>query len=102
MVPALARKHGLKMWLGAWVSSDPRLNTQRNCGDGGTAKENADIIETVVVGNEALLRRDVSASQLIGYINDVKQALPNMKITYALMCGSFGISILVLPLLWIE
>ena len=37
------------------------------------AKENADIIETVVVGNEALLRRDVSASQLIGYINEVKQ-----------------------------
>lgn len=26
------------------------------------AKENKDIIETVVVGNEALLRRDVSAA----------------------------------------
>lgn len=83
MVPALARKHGLKMWLGAWVSSDPVLTRKEIAAMVALAKENADIIETVVVGNEALLRRDVSASQLIGYINDVKQALPNMKITYA-------------------
>lgn len=83
MVPALARKHGLKMWLGAWVSSDPVLTRKEIAAMVALAKENADIIETVVVGNEALLRRDVSASQLIGYINEVKQALPQMKITYA-------------------
>ena len=83
MIPELARKHGLKMWLGAWVSSDPVLTKKEIAKTIELARDNADIIETVVVGNEALLRREVSAGQLIGYIETVKKALPKMTITYA-------------------
>jgi len=82
-LPEIARKHGLKLWLGAWVSSDVALTKKEIDTTIRLAKENKDIVETVVVGNEALLRRDVSAAQLIGYINEVKQALPDMVITYA-------------------
>ena len=82
-VPALARKHGLKMWLGAWVSNDPVLTKKEIAKTIALARENADIIETVVVGNEALLRREVSAQQLVTYIEEVKKALPKMTITYA-------------------
>ena len=82
-LPAMARKHGLKLWLGAWVSNDAALTRKEIDTTIRLAKENKDIIETVVVGNEALLRRDVSAEQLVGYINEVKQALPDMIITYA-------------------
>ena len=82
-LPEIARKHGLKMWLGAWVSSDAALTRKEIDTTIRLAKENKDIIETVVVGNEALLRNDVSASQLVGYIQEVKQALPDMVITYA-------------------
>lgn len=83
MIPALARKHGLKMWLGAWVSSNAELTQKEIQAMIALAKENQDIIETVVVGNEALLRREVSAAQLLGYIEDVKKALPGMSVTYA-------------------
>lgn len=82
-LPEIARKHGLKLWLGAWVSSDAALTRKEIDTTIRLAKENKDIIETVVVGNEALLRNDVSASQLVGYIGEVKQALPDMVITYA-------------------
>ena len=82
-LPDIARKYGLKMWLGAWVSSDAKLTKKEIETTIALAKANKDIIETIVVGNEALLRRDVSATQLVGYINEVKKALPDMVITYA-------------------
>jgi len=82
-LPAIARKHGLKMWLGAWVSSDPKLTQKEISTTIALAKANKDIVETVVVGNEALLRSDVSAGQLKAYIEEVKTALPDMTITYA-------------------
>lgn len=82
-IPTLARKHGLKMWLGAWVSSDPVLTKKEIANMIALAKANADIIETVVVGNEALLRREVSAPQLVAYIEEVKKALPKITVTYA-------------------
>lgn len=82
-LPGIARKHGLKLWLGAWVSNDVSLTKKEIETAIALAKENKDIVETVVVGNEALLRRDVSAEQLVGYIQDVKHALPDMTITYA-------------------
>lgn len=82
-LPRIARQYGLKMWLGAWVSSDAGLTKKEIETAIALAKEHHDIIETVVVGNEALLRRDVSAGQLIAYIEEVKKALPDMTVTYA-------------------
>ena len=79
-LPEIARKYGLKMWLGAWVSPDAKLTKKEIDTMIALAKENKDIIETVVVGNEALLRRDVSAAQLVGYIEEVKRALPDMVV----------------------
>lgn len=83
MIPELARKHGLKMWLGAWVSADAALTQKEIAAMIALAKQNADIIETVVVGNEALLRREVSSAQLISYIQHVKKELPMLAVTYA-------------------
>ena len=83
MIPEFARKHGPKMWLGAWVSSDPVLTNKEIDAMIALAKQNTDIIETVVVGNEALLRRDVSPSQLSAYIQKVKKELPQVNVTYA-------------------
>ena len=83
MIPELARKHGLKMWLGAWVSADTALTQKEISAMIALAKKNTDIIETVVVGNEALLRREVSSAQLIGYIEQVKKELPSTTVTYA-------------------
>ncbi|MFA6899220.1 MAG: hypothetical protein WC256_03325, partial [Desulfurivibrionaceae bacterium] len=40
-------------------------------------------VRAVVVGNEALLRREVTGEQMAGYIRQVKDALPGVPVTYA-------------------
>lgn len=82
-IPELARKHGLTMWLGAWVSRDP-VSTRQELQKAITlAKEYADVVTMVIVGNEVLLRREMSGAQLASYIKQVKQALPHTTVTYA-------------------
>ncbi|MBU1216807.1 beta (1-6) glucans synthase [bacterium] len=82
-VPKYARKHGLKLMLGIWIGADDALNQKEIQTAITLAKEYKDVISSVVVGNEVLLRRELSSTKLAGYIQQVKQALPDTKITYA-------------------
>ncbi len=82
-VPAYAEKYGLKVLLGAWISGDPVLSQQEVTRVIELAKRHPAIIRGIVVGNEALLRREVTGSELVGYIRQVKSALPDIPVTYA-------------------
>lgn len=82
-VPSIAREYGMKMLMGAWVSSD-RILTQKELNTViKLARENQDIVKAVIVGNEVLLRGDTTEAKLFGYIKYVKEALPNIQVTYA-------------------
>lgn len=72
-VPALAEKHHLNVALGAWIGSDLEQNRKEMDLLRETLQNNTQNIVRVLVGNEALLRNDVSAKQLIDYIREVKQ-----------------------------
>lgn len=83
IVPKIARENGLKMYMGAWVSSD-KINTQKEINKLiELVKANEDVVKAVIVGNEVLLRGDASENQLVSYIKQVKEALPETKVTYA-------------------
>lgn len=83
MVPKIARENNLKMLMGAWVSRD-KISTQKELDVLiKLASENEDIVKAVIVGNEVLLRGDTSDKQLLEYITQIKNALPNTKVTYA-------------------
>ena len=83
IVPKIARENGLSMYMGAWVSSD-KINTQKEINKLiELVRANEDVVKAVIVGNEVLLRGDTSENQLVGYIKQVKEALPNTKVTYA-------------------
>lgn len=82
-VPAIAQRMGLKILLGAWVSADPIATRRELSGVIALAKQYPSAVRAVVVGNEALLRKEVTGRQLAGYISEVKQALPTVAITYA-------------------
>ncbi|MDQ1245025.1 MAG: hypothetical protein QG565_1366, partial [Campylobacterota bacterium] len=83
MIPKIARENGLKMLMGAWVSSD-KISTQKEISTLiKLVNENQDIVKAVIVGNEVLLRGDVSETILANYIKQVKEALPNTEVTYA-------------------
>ena len=81
-IPALARKHGLKVMLGAWVNANP-VDTAREVRllvDAANA--NPDVVTAVIVGNEALLRKEITGSALAGLIAQVKREV-SVPVTYA-------------------
>lgn len=81
-VPELARKHGLRLLLGAWVSRDPQATRREIEQLIRTTQANADLVDAVIVGNEALLRKEVTAGQLVALIEEVKAAVA-VPVTYA-------------------
>jgi len=82
-VPVFAEKYGLKILLGAWVSGDPVLTQKEVTKVIELARRFPSTVRGIVVGNEALLRREVTGPQLVEYIRQVKSALPEMPVTYA-------------------
>ena len=81
-IPALARKHGLQLMQGAWVSRDPlatRLEIEALI---KSANANPDVVSSVIVGNEALLRKEVTGAQLVSLIETVKSQV-SQPVTYA-------------------
>jgi exo-beta-1,3-glucanase (GH17 family) len=80
MIPAIAAENGLKTMVGVWLGGDHEQNEIEMTNAIDIAKAgHADIL---AVGNEVLLRGDLSENELIGYINCVKQAVPNTVVGY--------------------
>ena len=79
-IPRVACDNGLKTMVGVWLEDDLENNE----------KELANAIEIalaghadiVAVGNEVLLRGDLSEDQLIDYIHRVKEAVPGVDVGY--------------------
>ncbi|MFT8245626.1 glycoside hydrolase [Roseomonas sp. BN140053] len=81
-VAALAQRHGLRVWKGAWLGRDLRQNDRELEKLVETANRFPDTIERVVVGNEVLLRRDLPPAALAAYLDRVK-AQVRQPVTYA-------------------
>lgn len=82
MLPEMARKHGLKLLLGAWVNANP-VDTQKEISALiKAANANPDVVQAVIVGNETLLRKEVTGAQLATLIGQVK-AQVKQPVTYA-------------------
>jgi exo-beta-1,3-glucanase (GH17 family) len=81
-VPELAQKHGLKLMLGAWVSSDP-VSTRKEIEQlVAAANRYPDVVQSLVIGNEALLRKEISGPRLAELITEVKGRV-QQPVTYA-------------------
>jgi glucan 1,3-beta-glucosidase len=77
-----ARRYGMKVLYGAWVSNSAETTRRQIEATIKFAKEYPDVISAVVVGNEVLLRGDISAPDLIAYIHQIKTQVPE-PVTYA-------------------
>jgi len=79
-IPRIAHKHGLKTLVGAWLGSDAEKNEIEIESIIKVAKEgNADI---VAIGNEVLLRGDLTEDEIIKFIQKVKLEIPNIPVGY--------------------
>ncbi|MFG1344689.1 glycosyl hydrolase family 17 protein [Xanthobacter autotrophicus DSM 431] len=81
--PALARKHGLTMLLGIWLGPDADRNRIELDTGVRLAQENPDVVKAVVVGNEVLLRGEMSAAELASVLSRVKAQVAPVPVTYA-------------------
>ncbi len=83
-VPVIANGLGMKVALGIWVESD-KDKTHREIELAlKTIRANPVSIDRVVVGNEAVLRGEITPADLAVYIRDIKRELPRrVKITTA-------------------
>ncbi len=81
-VPQRAGKYGLKVWHGAWLNNNEKENLEQINLLIDHANKYKDTIERVIVGNEVLLRKDLTANELRRYIRQVKQRV-SQPVTYA-------------------
>jgi glucan 1,3-beta-glucosidase len=81
-VPGLAAKVGLKVIQGIWLGSD-RLKNQAQISTAiGLVREYPGVITSVVVGNEVLLRGEMTTADLAATIRSVKSQV-TVPVTYA-------------------
>ena len=79
-IPRIAHELGMKTLVGAWLGTDAEINKREVDGLIALARDgHADI---AAVGNEVLLREDLSEEQLLQEIERVKQALPGVPVGY--------------------
>jgi exo-beta-1,3-glucanase (GH17 family) len=81
-VPGIAAKVGLKVIQGLWLGSDRFKNLNQIAIVVGLTKRYPDVITAVVVGNEVLLRGEMTATDLAATIRSVKAQITG-PITYA-------------------
>ncbi|MFN5716481.1 MAG: beta-(1-6) glucans synthase [Bradyrhizobium sp.] len=82
-VPAVAAKVGLKVMQGIWLSSNRFKNLQQIAIAVRLAKEYPGVVTSLIVGNEVLLRGEMTAADLAGNIRAVKASAGNIPVTYA-------------------
>ncbi len=74
LIPRLAREKGLKTMVGAWISADRARNEREIAALIDLAREG--LVGVAVVGNEVLLRGELTEQELLAYVARVKAALP--------------------------
>ncbi|RJQ82206.1 MAG: glycosyltransferase [Desulfobacteraceae bacterium] len=73
-VPELAKKHGINVALGGWIDANLTHNETEIGTLIETARANTNVVR-VIVGNEAILRGDVTLGQMSAYLDRVRKAL---------------------------
>jgi exo-beta-1,3-glucanase (GH17 family) len=80
LIPEVAKEHGLKTMVGAWLGKDQEKNEAEIENLIRIAKKG--VVDIAAVGNEVLYRNDLSKEELIKYINQVKAAIPSIPVGY--------------------
>ena len=81
-VPAVARRLGLRVVLGAWIGRDAAANEAQLRRALDLAHEYRDVVQLLVVGNEVLLRRELAPEALAALLARARRESP-VPVAYA-------------------
>jgi exo-beta-1,3-glucanase (GH17 family) len=79
-IPRIAHEYGIKTLVGAWLGSDIGKNEEEV--EGVLKAANAGHADIIAVGNEVLLRGDLTENQIIDYISRIKQQVSDIPVGY--------------------
>jgi exo-beta-1,3-glucanase (GH17 family) len=80
LIPKIAAEYGLKTLVGVWLEDDLENNEKELANAIKVAQ--AGHADLLAVGNEVLLREEMSQDQLIDYIHRAKQGAPGVPVGY--------------------
>ncbi|HEY4774956.1 MAG TPA: beta-(1-6) glucans synthase, partial [Xanthobacteraceae bacterium] len=81
-IAPIAQRYGLKVLQGLWLGRMPDFNRDQIATAIALAQRYPDVILALVVGNEVLLRGELSADGLASIIREIKAQVP-VPVTYA-------------------
>jgi len=79
-IPRIAKEYGIKTMVGAWLGDDPEINAQEVANLIEQARSG--YVDIAAVGNEVMLRGDLSEEELLGFIAQVRDAVPDLPVAY--------------------
>jgi exo-beta-1,3-glucanase (GH17 family) len=79
-IPRIAHEFGIKTMVGAWLGDDPEINKREIANLIKLAKEG--YVDIAAVGNEVMYRKDLSEDELLSFIYQVKDAIPDIPVGY--------------------
>ncbi|MEM6732321.1 MAG: glycosyl hydrolase family 17 protein [Myxococcota bacterium] len=80
LIARVAKEMGLKTMVGVWIDDDRDHNEKELASAIEVAK--AGCVDILAVGNEVLLREELSEDELIAYIRRAKEAAPDVDVGY--------------------
>ena len=80
LIPGIAKENGLQTMVGVWLDDDLEQNEVEIAN--AIAVANAGHADILAVGNEVLLRGDLTEDELLNYIQRVKDAVTDVPVGY--------------------
>lgn len=80
LIPVIAKEFGIKTLVGAWLGDDAEINKNEIAGLIKLAKEG--YVDIAAVGNEVMYRKDLTEDELLAFMYQVKEAIPNIPMGY--------------------
>ena len=80
LIPRIAHEYGIKTMVGAWLGDDPEINKREIAGLISLAKEG--YVDIAAVGNEVMYRKDLTEDELLAFMYQVKEAIPEVPMGY--------------------
>ena len=80
LIPVLAKEMGMKTLVGAWLGDDAETNQKEIAGLKELALDG--YVDIAAVGNEVMYRGDLTESELLDFIYDVKRHISNVPVGY--------------------
>jgi exo-beta-1,3-glucanase (GH17 family) len=79
-IPRIAREMGLKTMVGVWLDDDREHNAQEMANARQLVEEGC--VDILAVGNEVLLRDDLSEDELLEYMAQARRDCPSVEVGY--------------------